>query len=1751
MPHVPPTKIKIDAATFNRVSPSAARDLHKKRLDEQREKEHIAASRVEVKPLPSPSAPTTPERSQTPALLAFQAQQTQLLAKIESLTRSRHGYTTEEKLAGLPLADLNRAGEERVKLDALRRGAISSGLIESEATGIFKPIIPPEFAEEVGRKLPSIAGDIAGPILGAAAELTTPFDIATIVGIAKLGAPISAALRGTGTLIGRGIANVIQPLASSFGRAAAAEVAIGTGAVLAATKTGEALEDSPTPIRIAGSIGAGLIGGIAVIASPALTRKIVVSIPPLDFITGSASSVGKKIRDGTVEFNAAVGQYVEKPPFKIPTLKELRQAGGEITYADIGIDPKDVGFPRLPKDATIVDNTFGTRRVDSQRTSLELILSKDPNVSVAAAARRVANTIHRGVDPEFGEDLIDFSGMTVDDYIGDSETLDWAIGHALGSNFNKDELILDALPKIRAGAERLVSDAQKQLSKLDELDLAVDELLLERGAKALNFDIEKQRGFIGVPPLRNLFGKTPADNWVEQGSAKLVGDDMLPLAPETRLTNPHKNKYFGDQGVELTDDDRLVWRHLNVQPRTRAGKFEPGMIQDVAKQLDDLEILTLEDRLTVSAAGAVRQAKTVYGVRYANNIRLLFAQGDDVIRQVDSQLSTTYSRSLQAFAKIPAVGDMTIWAFRERFPRALHIASIRYDNFMSSAQHAIGNAFFHLHNDFDDVLRNTEFTITENPRVVKTKGVVTGEAGRVTSAFGVIDNNIKGGVYSAEQGQALKLGIMFQEKDAFQLTQKQDDMIRRIGNIMSDNLNFEVLSGAFRGDAAALARAKEYLPQIWKFKGNLLDAEGRLTDAGFERIFGTKQFFEKSRTWPSIADAVIQVNKADDVIRLADEIENPLDLIAARLMGSARIMGDKYLNDFVDAAVKAGDVSTTDAINFRSIKGGGSGAERNTLEKVVSGVVDISLAPPLRVIRFSYDIGALGVQATPSINYLAANPLKTIKMWEVAFRYFLTPQGFRQWKAANPERWARAARAGLLTGQEILQKAEGGEWIEKMPTFRRTGANVLGVPVIRPGLTPSHKFLGKNIYNPVKLSNEAQFSRAMAIIKIMAFEIESDILWSNSVWNKINRSVGLAPKRQVKSRLEADLVAAAASNERFGGIGNTRALQSKAMRKALTGIILTPDFAQATMASTLRPWVTPQTAEATLARAFWVRLFVVMGSLGMALEESGVVGEVNLTRPDKPDWFIAEFAKDKWNILGRFNTHFKLLAAISDDVSNAFSGDLPRDTGNDVDLKALNAVQRLDSFISGRLSVPLELRERLTSQLDFRGQPFWDEDLDPAIKDYLGYVLTHGPVPISVRQYLDDKKDNQVTQLGITSYIFGFAQYPIDIERERAKDALVDALAEEIHQSTGGRITGDDAFNLAKIAATERQTTFGNRIRPDQIIDPNTGVRIDLDMDNVYTRMAWSLDYTIERTSGKEEPDTERARLLGDTGNLSPKQRQEQERFLKKVAIEDFDRIQRQRRDQTDAVEAEYGPGKQYPTFRSALRRIGQLQTAFRASGKNVDMEYGELLDKLKDKRISETEQTRAFDTIRSILDATVNDDGSVDHWTRTRRLDELEDTLSTDLVDKFFEHDASKNETWLLRTWRAASAAASTYYEVPAKALNRAQYDLWREWELVNDDKAERAAWVQRNGVDRAILATQFDNRIKLIRRSRTLAAADAVAQEVALWLLDGRRPRNPETQALFRYHTGSVRPSPTEFSNVVDTETLLSILGEDLTNP
>ena len=257
------------------------------------------------------------------------------------------------------------------------------------------------------------------------------------------------------------------------------------------------------------------------------------------------------------------------------TIKELREAGdeGSIKLDDLGIKLEDSGLSverqgNFPLDSPIAGTPSAGRSTKSvaemRRADLEQILSTDPNKSTAAAGKRIADSLEEGIDPQTGDDIGSFG--TFADYIefDDSGRLANTVEDILGRNVKDTELMSDLAPKIRAGSEELIADAQKNLRKLDLLDDEIEAFRIQRGINRIGTNERTEMQFY-------------ADEMLERQGSTLPKTFTDP----TEVPTPIYSGY-GEQGIRTpraigSTETLLDWRDpANVSTKNMLDTFEVG-----------------------------------------------------------------------------------------------------------------------------------------------------------------------------------------------------------------------------------------------------------------------------------------------------------------------------------------------------------------------------------------------------------------------------------------------------------------------------------------------------------------------------------------------------------------------------------------------------------------------------------------------------------------------------------------------------------------------------------------------------------------------------------------------------------------------------------------------------------------------------------------------------------------------------------------------------------------------------------------------------------------------------------------------------------------------------------------------------------------------------------------------------------------------------------------------------------------------
>jgi len=235
-----------------------------------------------------------------------------------------------------PLQAQNAFAERRIADPSEQQPPMSNrefggfGVAEGRDRTIFDPLIDPRPVEAWGRSAPGIIGDVAGPTLGAAAHLTSPFDIFLTLASAGILPGASGALRSI-PYAGRVLGPVTERLAPTFTKALGAETAAGVGGVLGAQEVIEHTENLPGPARIPLTIGGGLLGAAATLATPSLARgtyrggKILTDIQKMENAIDDVIQARRSAEDpsfnGTVDPGGSYGKTVETEGRIVPDVE--------------------------------------------------------------------------------------------------------------------------------------------------------------------------------------------------------------------------------------------------------------------------------------------------------------------------------------------------------------------------------------------------------------------------------------------------------------------------------------------------------------------------------------------------------------------------------------------------------------------------------------------------------------------------------------------------------------------------------------------------------------------------------------------------------------------------------------------------------------------------------------------------------------------------------------------------------------------------------------------------------------------------------------------------------------------------------------------------------------------------------------------------------------------------------------------------------------------------------------------------------------------------------------------------------------------------------------------------------------------------------------------------------------------------------------------------------------------------------------
>lgn len=449
---------------------------------------------------------------------------------------------------------------------------------------ITEPIVDREFAERQGRRLPGLAGDIAGPVLGAASELTTPPELAFMAATAGFGGAAAVGLRTLGRG-GRVAAKFVEPLAKTFARAAAAELGIGTVGVLGAEAAGRAVpEDASTPVRIGAAVAGGLAAGTAAIVAPATGRRLLSEAGQLAVRGGAAVE-----RAAEAVGRANVGNVL------LPAAPDARQLARfdlpkELSGSKVNFQRKDIQFESDLDRALYI----ATSRSPSKRRSnfIELLTREgfDTPEKIRLAAAPVRDRVAALASQS--DDVIAVSRVTAEDIPTSGQvTLEGRVVPAATEQDIADRLTKQSAFDIDAGRKRLTT-----------------EQIGQQGAE------EQARFAAAEERAQNLFDE--ADGTPSRSPEQIIREsndpvELTDLADQLELEVNDLAQRL-DQ-IQLTSDTRAnpIARFVSVLG-VRAAGFGEGLTPRQALTLSG-ETIRLADGPATRAQGLTRAQKAAIG----------------------------------------------------------------------------------------------------------------------------------------------------------------------------------------------------------------------------------------------------------------------------------------------------------------------------------------------------------------------------------------------------------------------------------------------------------------------------------------------------------------------------------------------------------------------------------------------------------------------------------------------------------------------------------------------------------------------------------------------------------------------------------------------------------------------------------------------------------------------------------------------------------------------------------------------------------------------------------------------------------------------------------------------------------------------------------------------------------------------------------------------------------------------------------
>lgn len=989
-----------------------------------------------------------------------------------------------------------------------------------------------------------------------------------------------------------------------------------------------------------------------------------------------------------------------------------------------------------------------------------------------------------------------------------------------------------------------------------------------------------------------------------------------------------------------------------------------------------------------------------------------------------------------------------------------------------------------------------------------------GGAKELETFYNDLDSLVTRGAVSQAEADRIRWLDVLQNKEDYVLTPAQGKVVDNVRRTLdSNNTNEELFFGITKENIEGI-----YVPQYWK-KGLKTGKDDfgntTLSERALESITITKRPHMKNRSFVDVRSAMrrnmdelddsVAKNREPDLLLPSDEIRHPLDTVQMRLDSGAKQSADTAFNRMVDEQKLINPKLTNEADDMRTILSAGTvGTKTAEVARTIGFVPDV-----FRLLKLSWDLAVVGVQGFFGVTpQLLLNPPKTIQAVAMAGMTGLNPRRFNAWVAANADKVAKWQQAGLRNGQAILEQGTRGQ-----------------------GKT----FLERGRFNPLRLINDAQFTRAMFVLKVQMAELNRDMLVSQNLYQKALKGTALGKGRTIHTMSDFEIHQQVARhiNSVFG-TGSTN--MGLITRNLLKWPLLTPTFTKETLDLAIRPLAGGQNVDAALARSFWIRLVGTQAALGTLLSLTFGGKEMNVHDPSRSDWMVAKTGQDAMNVLGRFRAPVQTMFGLTEDVADLARGDLPRSeqgTGP-VDIERLNIAQRLGRYYAGRQGVWLTTAQRLGSQRNFQGESLFDPEGDGTGFNWptVAVAAKELGLPVTAQNILEDRAENRATLLSMVAAGTGFSAYPLDQQQEQVQTYMAEEVSTYLQETLG--IGVGIANEAAERAVRERPW---NRV----VINGEEFVIEGDDRARLERRIAVRAELFVpSEFTGELLPDTELVRRYGREREMTPKEREQlAETGLEHKRMLD-EKIDHDWKSSMHDIENRWFSNSDplYGTIQDVMRGYSELDEARRSEVELTNEAFEFAIEQAKKRStLTETERTKVFNIIRGVMFGTTDGVGQIDFKARRDAMERLEaeipdfEKFREDFFESAFD-DPELTPTYRLRQYLIESLVP--YFDVALDNLSDHQYNLWARHEALQDNARAQVEWRRSlSRQDRGALAQS----IRLVDREQTMllrgrGEGDPVMMNLARFILYGAKPKDRRSIQLLKSvtdgnpYSGNVSP-------------------------